>query len=97
MTFVRGAPDRYAAGVHDRPVAGGPLAFRLPDRVVYGDSHRSLVDQLLNAGTLEPWVAGKAGAPLPTAGHEAFSEEVTHRLQTLGVGSLKCGDPERTR
>ena len=88
LAFVARVPDRYPPGAKGRPTAEGALVFRLPDRVLYGDSHQSLVDQLLNAGTFEHSISGKAAAPLPTAGREAFSAHVIRQLETLGVGSL---------
>jgi hypothetical protein len=97
LTFVAGAPNRYAPGVHIPPVARGALGFRLPDRVLYGDTHRSLVDQLLNAGTFELLAVAKPAAAAPTVGREAFSEQITRQLQALGVGSLECGDRDRTQ
>jgi Putative amidoligase enzyme len=97
LAFVARVPDRYPPGAKGRPTAEGALMFRLPDRVLYGDSHQSLVDQLLNAGTFEHSISGKAAAPLPTAGREAFSAHVIRQLETLGAGSLEHGDAHRTR
>jgi hypothetical protein len=97
LTFVAGAPVRPAPGFHLRPIREGALAFRLPDRVLYGDSYRSLVDQLLDAETFEPKLPGKPAPPLPATGREAFSAQVTRQLQALGVGSLERSEREQTR
>ena len=96
LALVAATPDRYPPEVHTRPIAGGALAFRLLDRVLYGDSHQSLVDQLLDTGTFELQMAGKPAAPVATAGREAFSAHLTRKLHELGVGSLECGDRDRT-
>ena len=42
-------------------------------------------------------MAGKPSAPVATAGREAFPAHLTRQLHELGVGSLECGDRDRTR